>query len=276
MSTATGTVTTANETATNLWFNNLRPNPNANMRLFCVPYAGGGAQAFQQWPDILPPSFDVWAANLPGRGKRLMESAFFQLSGLIAALTEALMPLLDKPFAIFGHSMGALIAYETVRTLKKLHGPMPVHLLVSGCFAPQLPDPCHIHHLPQEEFVRELRRLNGMPKEILENQELMELVLPSLRADFTATETYVYNDEPPLSCSISVLGGWRDPLTTRESLEAWRIHTTGYFSMRMLPGDHFFIHSMQRLLLDLIVSELQQATCQRQEVICQETFRDIP
>lgn len=186
------------------------------------------------------------------------------------------MPLLDKPFAIFGHSMGALIAYETVRTLRKLHGPMPVHLLVSGCFAPQLPDPCYIHHLPQEEFVRELRRLNGMPKEILENQELMELVLPSLRADFTATETYVYNDEPPLSCSISVLGGWRDPLTTRESLEAWRIHTTGYFSMRMLPGDHFFIHSMQRLLLDLIVSELQQATCQRQEVICEETFRDIP
>src|SRR5437879_13470385 len=109
MSTATGTVTTANETATNLWFTNLRPNPNANMRLFCVPYAGGGAQAFQQWPDILPPSFDVWAANLLGRGKRLMESAFFQLYGLIASLTEALMPFIDSQFAILGRSIELLI-----------------------------------------------------------------------------------------------------------------------------------------------------------------------
>src|SRR2546430_16510508 len=118
MSTATGAVTTANETATNLWFNNLRPNPNATMRLFCVPYAGGGAQAFQQWPDILPPSFDVWAANLPGRGKRLMDSALFQLSGLIPALTEAIMLLLDKPFAILGNRMVAILTCETVRLLK--------------------------------------------------------------------------------------------------------------------------------------------------------------
>jgi medium-chain acyl-[acyl-carrier-protein] hydrolase len=188
-----------------------------------------------------------------------MEPPFVDLSCLIAALTEALIPLLDKPFAVFGHSMGALVGHETVRSLRRRNARMPVHFFASGCFAPHLPDPYPLHHLPHEEFVRELRHLGGMPKEVLEIQELMDLILPSLRADFTATETYVYKDEPPVSSPISVFGGWRDPLTTEESLEAWRIHTTGYFSMRMFPGDHFFIHSMQRPLLDLIVSELRQS-----------------
>ncbi len=244
---------------TNLWFSNLRPNPRANIRLFCVPYAGGGAQIYQQWPDLLPPTFEVWAVNLPGRGKRLIEPSFPDLPSLVAALTEAFRPLLDKPFALFGHSMGALIAYETARALRKINSPMPVHFFASGCFAPHLPDPYPIHHLPHQEFLNELRRLGGMPKEVLESQELMELILPSLRADFTATEEFVYQDELPVPFPISVFGGWRDHLTTKESLEAWRIHTTGYFAMRMLPGDHFFIHSTQSLLLDLIVSELRHS-----------------
>jgi len=259
MSTATGKLTMAESNATNLWFSNLRPNPQASTRLFCVPYAGGGAQVFQQWPDILPRSLEVWAANLPGRGKRLMEPPFLELSSLTATLTDALIPLLDRPFVIFGHSMGAIIGFETVRTLRRLNAPMPVHFFASGCFAPHVPDPYPIHHLPHPEFLRELRRLGGMPKEVLEIRELMELILPSLRADFTATETHVHKDEPPLSTAISVFAGWRDPLTTQESLGAWLSHTTGYFSMRMLPGDHFFIHSMQRVLLDLMVSELRQA-----------------
>lgn len=259
MTTTTGKLALTEGTATNLWFSNLRPNPGAATRLFCVPYAGGGSQVFQQWPDLLPLSFEVWVVNLPGRGKRLLEPTFSELSRLITALTKALFPLLDRPFAIFGHSMGALIGYETARALRSVNGPMPTHLLVSGCFAPHLPDPHPIYHLPQEEFVRELRRLNGMPKEVLESEELMELVLPALRADFTATETYSYREEPPLPCSISAFGGWRDPLTTRESLQAWRIHTARYFSMRMFPGDHFFIHSMQKALLDLMVCEMRLA-----------------
>jgi medium-chain acyl-[acyl-carrier-protein] hydrolase len=249
--------------AANLWLSNIRPNSSAPTRMFCVPYAGGGAHVFQGWPDILPSSIEVWAVNLPGRGKRLMETPFLNLPSLVAALMGDLSPLLDKPFVLFGHSMGALICYEIVRSLKRATGPMPMHLFVSACFAPHLPDPNPIHHLADEEFVSALCRLGGMPKEVLQNQELMELILPSLRADFTATETYVCDDEPPLPNAISVFGGWRDPLTTQESLEAWRIHTTGYFSMRMFPGDHFFIHSAERVLLDLIVSELRQSACRR-------------
>jgi medium-chain acyl-[acyl-carrier-protein] hydrolase len=261
MSTSMGKLTVAERGAMSPWLTNIRPNPDASTRLFCVPYAGGGPQVFQPWPDILPRSFEIWAVNLPGRGKRMIETPFVELPSLVAAMMEDIVPAFDKPFALFGHSMGALICYEVVRSLRKKNGPMPVHLFASGCFAPHLPDPNPIHHLAHDEFLKELCRLGGMPREVLESQELMELILPSLRADFTATETYIYNDEPPLPVPISVFGGWRDPLTTRESLEAWRIHTTGYFSTRMLPGDHFFLHSVERVLLELIVSELRQATC---------------
>jgi medium-chain acyl-[acyl-carrier-protein] hydrolase len=260
MSTAAQKFTLMTGNAKNLWFSNLRPNPDATLRLFCVPYAGGGAQVFQQWPERLPSSIETWAVNLPGRGKRLVETPFGDLVSLVASMTEALLPLLNKPFALFGHSMGALIAYETACTLRRMGARLPQHLLVSGCFAPQFPDPHPIHHLPHEEFLRELRRLGGMPKEVLKSEELMELILPSLRADFTATEQYLRNDESPLPVAISVFGGWRDPLTTKDMLDGWRIHTTSRFSMRMLPGDHFFIHSAQNVLLDLIASELGRGT----------------
>jgi medium-chain acyl-[acyl-carrier-protein] hydrolase len=264
MTTAAGRPPSTSESATDLWFSNLRPNPGAALRMFCVPYAGGGAQVFQQWPDSLPSSLEVWAVNLPGRGKRLMEPPFANLAPLVTALSEALLSLLDRPFVFFGHSMGALIAYETARSLRKMDAPLPLHIFVSGCFAPQLPDPYPIHHLQHQEFIDELRRLGGMPKEVLESQELMELILPSLRADFIATENYIYREEAPLSSAISVFGGWRDPITTKDSLDAWQIHTTKYFSTRMLPGDHFFIHNTKSLLLELIVGELRRAKSLRQ------------
>lgn len=259
MTTTAGKLSLTERTATNLWFTNLRPNPGAATRLFCLPYAGGGAQVFQQWPDSLPSSFELWAVNLPGRGKRLIETPFVELAPLVAVLSEALLPLLDRPFIFFGHSMGALIAYETARTLRRMDAPLPLHIFASACFAPHLPDPYPIHHLQRQEFIDELRQLGGMPEEVLESQELMELILPSLRADFTATESYVYKEEPPLPSAISVFGAWRDPLTTKDSLNAWQIHTTKYFSTRMLPGDHFFIHNTQSLLLELIVGELHRA-----------------
>lgn len=239
-----------------LWFSNLRPRPDARRRLFCIPYAGGTAAVFQQWPDAFPPEIEVLAVNLPGRGRRIMEPAFATLAPLIQELTQALSPFLDKPLAFFGHSMGALIAFETARLLRKSGSRLPEHLFVSGCFAPHLPDPHPVHQLAEPEFVEEIQRLNGMPAEVLGNQELLNLVLPSLRADFTLTENYVAIEESPLPCPISVFGAWRDPLTSRESLEAWRCHTTAHFSVRMLPGDHFFLITHRQLLVNMICGEL--------------------
>lgn len=245
--------------ASNRWLTCFRNGPAVDRRLFCVPYAGGGPQVFQSWPAGLPCGVEVCCLNLPGRGRRIAEAPFSELGPLIDEASRAVFPLLDKPFALFGHSMGALISFEMARTLRRQAGALPVHLFVSGCFAPHLPDPHPMHHLPQKEFLAELRSLNGVPQEVLENDELMELVLPALRADFTATETYVHISEAPLSCPITAFSGAHDPLTTRELVQEWRVHTSSGFSFRMLPGDHFFLVSQHQLLLSIISSELAKS-----------------
>ncbi len=226
------------------------------MRLFCFPYAGGGVHAFRAWADNLPKTVEVCPVQLPGRGARMMEAPFTQMLPLVQAAAEALLPHLDKPFAFFGHSMGALVSFEVARWLRRQSGPEPIHLFVSGCFAPDIPDPYPLHNLPDPELLEGLRRLNGMPQEALENAELMRLLLPTLRADCTVTETYTYTDEPPLNCPISAFGGLQDHLVGRTHLEAWRQQTTAFFSLRMFPGDHFFLHSAQPLLLRILSREL--------------------
>jgi medium-chain acyl-[acyl-carrier-protein] hydrolase len=178
-----------------------------------------------------------------------MEPPFTQLSSLIPALARGLFPLLDKPFALFGHSLGALVSFELARHLRGQYGLHPVRLVISASPAPQIAyrdQP--MHTLPDGEFVVKLRGLNGTPKEVFEHEELMEIVLPFLRADFALYETYVYATDPPLTCPISAFGGLRDRNVSHRDLEAWRDQTTGSFSLRMFPGDHFFLNTTQPLL----------------------------
>jgi len=225
------------------------PNPQASLRLFCFPYAGGGALSFRGWGTQLPPGVEVRPIELPGRGMRLKEAPFTRLVPLVEAVVEALLPYLDKPFAFFGHSMGALISFEVARRLRRDQALNPVHLFVSGRRAPQWPDPDPpIHALPEAEFLGELRRLNGTPEAVLANRELMQLLLPVLRADFAVLETYCYEPASPLECPIAAFGGLQDPEVACEMLEAWRQQTRSDFSLQMLPGDHFFLHTSQSLL----------------------------
>jgi medium-chain acyl-[acyl-carrier-protein] hydrolase len=165
----------------------------------------------------------------------------------------------DKPFAFFGHSMGAVISFELTRYLRREHGIQPCQLFVSGNPAPQVPprEP-PIYDLPQSEFLNEIRQLNGTPPELLDHPELMSLLIPMLRADFKLVQTYVYSAESPLDCPITAFGGLDDEKVTREDLDAWREQTTGNFSIHMLPGDHFFIQTYQPLLLRRLSIELQQ------------------
>lgn len=241
----------------NPWVARRRPRPHARFRLFCFPYAGGNASIFRTWPDGLPAHVEVCPVQLPGRGTRLREPPFTRLSPLIHALAQGLFPLLDKPFALFGHSLGALVSLELARHLRRQYGLHPVRLIISACPAPQIPflDP-PMHTLPDEEFVAKLRRLNGTPKEVLEHEELMEIVLPFLRADFALYETHVYSPEPPLNCPISIFGGLQDRNVSHGDLQAWREQTTGSFSLRMFPGDHFFLNTTQPLLLQVLAQEL--------------------
>ncbi|HEY0385456.1 MAG TPA: thioesterase domain-containing protein, partial [Pyrinomonadaceae bacterium] len=172
---------------------------------------------------------------------------------------HALAPFLDKPFAFFGHSMGATLAFEVARLLRDEKRQMPVHLFVSARHAPQLPDPePPIYDLPEAELKEELRNLNGTPPEVLEHPELMELMLPLFRADCRVSETHTYRPGSPLDCSITAYGGLQDQHVRREHLEPWREHTTGAFTLRMLAGDHFFIHTSHTLLLRTLSRDLYQ------------------
>jgi medium-chain acyl-[acyl-carrier-protein] hydrolase len=243
------------------WIACRKPNPHARLRLFCFPYAGTGASIFRTWPDGLPEDVEVCPVELLGRGTRLMETPFTQLAPLVQALAQALTPLLDKPFAFFGHSLGALVAFELARQLRRQSGVQPVHLFVSADRAPQIPHRDRpLHALPEGEFLLELRRLNGIPRKVLEEVELMQIMLPVLRADFAVYESYVYSTEPPLNCPISAFGGLQDYRVSRDDLEAWRDQTSVSFSLRMFPGDHFFWQTTQPLLLQVLSQELRGAT----------------
>jgi len=245
-------------TALDSWIAFRKPNPQARLRLFCFPYAGMGASIFRTWPDGLSADVEVCPVQFPGRGTRMMETPFTQLLPLVQALTQALAPLLDKPFAFFGHSLGALVGFELARQLRRQSGVQPVRLFVSAARAPQIPHRDRpIHALPEGEFLAELRRLNGIPGKVLEEVELMEIMLPVLRADFAVYETYVYSTEPPLNCPISTFGGLQDHRVSRGDLEAWRDQTSVSFSLRMFPGDHFFWNTTQPLLLQALSKELR-------------------
>lgn len=240
-----------------------KPNSQAKLRLFCFHYAGGGASSFRNWSDNLPLSVEVCSVELPGRGFRLMEAAFTSLDPLVQALADALIPRLDKPFAFFGHSMGGLVSFELTRLLRSNYNLNPVHLFVSARRAPQLPDPEPlIHNLSEPEFLDELRDLEGTPQEVLENAELMQLLLPTLRADFTVIETYAYTAEPPLDCPIAAFGGLQDREVSYDELKAWQEQTNAAFSLHMLPGNHFFLHSAQSLLLKLLSQDLHRLVCE--------------
>lgn len=172
-------------------------------------------------------------------------------------IAQAIIGYEDLPMVFFGHSMGAIIAFELARYLRKERNVNVVHLFVSGRRAPQIaPDELMTHNLPEPEFLETLRTLNGTPKEVFEHPELLELMIPLLRADFAVCQTYDYAHEPPLDCPITAFGGLNDGDVTRAQLEAWRKQTASSFSLRMLPGDHFFINSAQPLLFELMSQDL--------------------
>jgi medium-chain acyl-[acyl-carrier-protein] hydrolase len=230
----------------NVWIKRTGQDPQACFRLFCFPYAGGGASFFRTWPERLGPDIEVCAIQLPGREDRLIETPIGELSSLIDALAEVLYPYLDSPFGFFGHSLGSLISFELTRRLRRQKAPCPMQLFVSGRRAPQLPDPDPpIHQLPDSEFIEELRRFNGTPKAVLHNPELMEIFLPLLRSDICLDETYVYDHEAPLDCPISAIGGLEDEEVNREELAAWRDQTRSRFNIQMFPGDHFFLNGKE-------------------------------
>ena len=216
---------------------------------------------FRRWVDKMASSVEVCPVQLPGRGNRIREAPFRQMAPLVESLAEGLSPYLEGRFAFFGHSLGAIVSFELAMKLQREGGQLPIHLFVSGRRAPHIPRQHPItYNLPDEEFVEELRRLNGTPKEVLEHAELMHLMLPVLKADFEISETYNHTDEPLRGCPITAFGGKQDEEVPEDFLQAWQQHTTGPFKHRMLPGDHFFLHASEQLLLAALNQELCSMT----------------
>jgi surfactin synthase thioesterase subunit len=240
------------------WVVGPRSHSPGRLRLFCFPSAGGAASAFRSWAGSLPPGVELCPIQLPGRGARFHEPPFRRLPELVGAAAGALQPLLDKPFALFGHSMGAVVAFELARELRRRAWPEPGLVVVSGHEAPQRPNPDPpLAHLPDAEFVEEIcRRYDGIPKEVLDEHELLQLMIPVLRADIMALESYAYRPEAPLECALSCFGGAADRHVSREDLEAWSEQTRGSFRIRTFDGGHFFLETARAGFLAALREDL--------------------
>ena len=239
------------------WISFHKPRARARLRLLCFPYAGGGALVYRNWAAEMPEEIDVLPVQLPGRERRMREPAFTRVAPLVEAAGQGLVRYLDRPFAFFGHSMGALVGYEVAQWLRRERGLEPVRLLVSARRAPQLPpDPDEDYKLPDPELIERLREINGTPAEVLEHPELMELMLPLLRADFELNDTYEPSDHPVLDCPVTAYGGLEDEESPKNELEAWSETTRGLFRLRMFPGDHFYLNQHRSRLIQAITEDL--------------------
>jgi medium-chain acyl-[acyl-carrier-protein] hydrolase len=222
------------------WFP-VRPDPAAAVRLYCFPFAGGGVPAFQAWRELLPAAIDCVPVRLPGRETRLREPAATRVEPLVEALTEVAAEALEPPYALYGHSMGALVAFELARSLRRAGHEPPLGLIVSGRPAPHVPMPGRsIHSVSDDELIRELRALGGLPDVFAANPALLAFFLPLLRADLAVNEAYEHRPEPPLDIPLTALAGAADPRVRAGDVSAWGRHTTGDYRFQVLVGGHFF------------------------------------
>src|SRR5262245_13523490 len=234
-----------------------RPRPEALIKLFCFPYAGGSAAVFRSWAADLPDGVEIHALQLPGRAGRIVEPPFTDLNALVRAIGAETVGLLDRPFIFFGHSLGAVVSFELARWLRREHRLLPEHLFVSGRRPPQVPPKQPPNYSKSDaDLLASPQEMNGTPPEVLGNAEILGLMLPTLRADFQLVETYRYTEERPLACPITVFAGAADPEADPAHAEAWRLQTAGRFAAYTIGGDHFFINSHKPDLLRILRAEV--------------------
>jgi medium-chain acyl-[acyl-carrier-protein] hydrolase len=234
------------------WFIRYQRHPaTAGVRLFTFPYAGGGAAIYREWGDRLK-GVDVYSALLPGRERRLGEPPIGDLHLLLERLLPAFLALADRPFILFGHSMGALVAYELARRLQD-RGPRPAHLIVSAYRSPDQPRRNRaLHALPDGEFVDALREYGGTPAGVLDHEDIVRMLLPMLRADFRLHETYGFTPRAPLDCPLTALAGLADTHVTPEEMAGWGDKTDSAFALVRIPGSHFFVLDRPDLVLNTV------------------------
>ena len=230
------------------------------LRLFCFSYAGGSASAYASWQAALGPQVEVCAIQLPGRDMRMAEAPCTSLDQLLPQLLRAVQGVDGMPFAFFGHSLGALVAFELTRLLRRHGMPLPQRLIVSGACAPRCRDTTRqLHSLPDAAFIDALRAYEGSPAPVLDNADLMELLLPMIRADFQIGERYLYRPSLPLPLPITVFSGTRDGHVPQQGARSWEQESSVSCTVQLFEGGHFFIHTAQAAVLDCLAATLQES-----------------
>ncbi|CCH32768.1 alpha/beta fold hydrolase [Actinosynnema sp. NPDC047251] len=248
------------------WIQRPRPNPAARLRLVCLPYSGGRASAFKGLAADLPDVVEVCAVELPGHGRRLGEPPLTRLGPLVEQVTDAVDEEVRRPFVLLGYSVGALIGFETARELARRGRPGPEALFVGAARAPHLRSTRPpLHELTRADLVEGLHQLAGQHNPMLDNEELVDVMLPVIRADLGLDETYDHESGRPLDCPIAAFGGSEDATVPRAGLEGWGAHTTGDFTVTTLPGGHFFIDTARQRFAWAVTGQLERLHAGRGE-----------
>jgi medium-chain acyl-[acyl-carrier-protein] hydrolase len=254
----------ARHSATTSWIRHppgQRDGTEAPFRLFCFHHGGGGASSFNAWYRLLPSSVEMFRVQLPGREDRLREALIGNIHGVLEGLVPQLSPLLDRPAAFYGHSLGAIVAFEAVRRLRRNGDPLPKALFVSARRAPHFP----LSHPPfgratEDELVAYLASMGGMPDALLKKPHWRNQLLPIIREDLNISDLYVYREEPRLPCPITFFEGVSDPWVKPFERQGWRVHTSSEFNIVALAGGHFFSREEQAAIVSEIVEAFRHDT----------------
>ncbi|MCG7524335.1 alpha/beta fold hydrolase [Streptomyces sp. OfavH-34-F] len=246
--------------ATNAWLRRFHPSDEAPVRLFCLPHAGGSASYYFPVSRTLAPAVDVIAAQYPGRQDRRTEPCVDDVRRLADLVTAEILPWCDRPVALFGHSLGATLGFEVALRLEAA-GTTPLVLFASGRRAPSRPrENENVHLSPDAQLLTTIRRMSGTDPAVLADEELLRSVLPAIRADYKAAETYRYTPGPPLTCPIEVLNGTEDPEVTDAEAKAWTTHTKATCTFHTFPGGHFYLTDHAPKVINLIRTRLTAKT----------------
>lgn len=232
--------------------------PECRLRLFCLPFAGGGASAFNAWPGAFPDTVELHAVQLPGRESRYGEASLSDVHEAAGLIADAMQPYLDRPYVVYGYSMGALISFEVIRELRGRGAPLPGGLFVGARRAPHLAANSRpLAELPREEFLEQVRRYYDPPVALWQDPDLLGLILPVLRADLSLCERYVYRPGPPFDFWIQAFGGSQDRSAPLPVVQAWHEQTTGEFALEAFEGAHFFVNTHLRKMQQIMFSRLE-------------------